>query len=211
MAAWPSISRTTATSDTVVTVDGVEVVVPAGTTDADPVRVLVPVEENADYDILVVGEGLEQRLTGTVDCLHPSPAVDDGVVCAKGGLRVILRNTGEDTAVYTVSSPSLPDGDVTESLEAGAVESVFIPVAEDTSTTITVVSGEEVLFEQAVTRNCESVLPNVVPSTTPDAGPGSSPLPRTGSDSSTLVAMAAIFLLAGTGLVAATRRRRTTP
>ncbi len=185
-------------SDTLVTVAGNEVAVPAGTTAEAPLEVLVPVAENAAYDFAVVGDGLDQVFSGTANCLEPEPSVDQSVVCARGGVGVVLRNTGEDTATFVVASPALPDGDVTTTVEAGATETVVVPLAEDTSTTLTVTSGDEVLFDGPVTRSCETVEGEVVTPT---------PLPRTGSETRSLLALAGGLLLAGSVLVNGGRRR----
>lgn len=190
-------------TDTTVTVGGREVVVPAGTTEESPVRVTVPVEENGAYDFTVVGEGLEREVTGTLDCLFPEPTVDGDLVCAKGGLRAVLQNTGDDTAEYTVTSPALPGGKITTSVDAGATEFVLIPLAESATTRVTVASGDEVLLEETVTRDCEIVLPGIVTTTVP-APPS---MPRTGSDSSGLFALAGTLLLAGLVFVVGSRRK----
>ncbi len=190
-------------SDTTVTVDGIEVVVPAGTTEESPVRVTVPVEENEAYDFTVVGDELEQQVTGTLDCLFPEPAVDGELVCAKGGLRAVLHNTGDDTADYTVTSPALPGGEIAMSVAAGDTESVLIPLAESATTSVTVASGDQVLLEETVTRDCEIVLPGIVTTTVPVP----TSMPRTGSDSSGLFALAGTLLLAGLVFVAGSRRK----
>ena len=180
-------------ADTTVLVDGVEVLVPAGST----AQHLVPVDENAAYDFTVVGDGLDQRVTGTLDCLLPDPTVDDEVVCAAGGLNVVLRNTGDDTAEYTITSPALPGGATIESVEAGDVVSVLIPLAEDATTSVKVTALDEVLLDTTITRDCDTVQGNVV---TPGA------LPRTGANTLPLLALAGALLLAGAALVTGSRR-----
>jgi LPXTG-motif cell wall-anchored protein len=190
-------------SATSVVVDEVAVEVPAGAGSSDDnpaIRVTVAVDENADYDFMVVGDGIEQHVTGTANCLLPEPTVDDEVVCAAGGLNMVLRNTGDDIATFVITSPALPDGVAEETVDAGGVENYFIPLAEDTSTDVTVTSDDEVLFERSVTRDCEEVGGVVVPPV----------LPRTGANTTGLLTLAGALLLAGAALVTGGRRRKAT-
>ena len=183
---------------TTVVVDGTPVVVPsgAGTSDENPaIRVTVPVEENGAFDFMITGDGVDQHVTGTADCEHPAPSVDDEVVCATDGVNLVLRNTGGDTATYTVTSPNVPGGEDTTTVEAGGVKSYFILLAEDSTTDVKVTSGGEVLFDKTVNRDCEQVQGTVV-------------LPRTGADTASGVTLAGILLLAGTALVTLGRRRQ---
>jgi len=182
--------------DTTVVVDGVEVIVPAGTTAENPVKVTVPVAENAAFDFMIEGDGIDQQVTGTRDCQKPKPSVDDEVVCATGGLNVVLRNTGEDVATFVITSPALPGGVTEVTLGASAIQSVLIPLAEDASATVKVTSGDQVLFEKNLTRDCEKVQGVVV-------------LPRTGAANTTgLLSLAGALLLVGLALVAGGRRRQ---
>ncbi len=189
---------------TVVLVDGVAVEVPAGagTSEENPaIRVVVPVDEDAAYDFTVVGDELEQVFSGTLDCLSPEPSVDDEVVCAAGGLSIVLRNTGDDSATYVITSSALPDGATEATVEAGEVGKVLIPLAEGASADVLVTSDGAVLFDATITRDCETVGGEVIK---PPAG-----LPRTGSNSLSLLTLAGALLLAGTTLVAGGRRRAT--
>jgi len=189
---------------TIVLVDGIAVEVPAGagSSDANPaVKVTVPVDENAHYDFTVVGDELEQVFSGTADCLLPEPSVDNEVVCAAGGLNLVLRNTGDDTATFVITSPALPGGELEESVPAGATETVLIPLAEDATTDVVVTSGDDVLYDANVVRNCETVGGKTVT-------PSPSSLPRTGGNTTGLLSLAGALLLAGAALVTGRRRRQ---
>jgi hypothetical protein len=189
-------------SDTSVLVNGVAEEVPAGTTAEDPVEVFVPVDENDAYDITVVGSGLDETFSGTANCLLPEPTVEDEVTCAKGGLDVVLRNTGDDTATFVITSPALPDGGTEVDVAAGEVDTVLIPLAEGATTDVVVTSDGVTLFDASLTRDCETVGGEVV---RPPAAP---PLPRTGADLGGLLGWALSLLAAGAALVAIGRRRR---
>lgn len=187
---------------TSVVVAGIAVEVPAGagSSDANPaVEVTVPVDENSGYDFTVVGDGIEQQFSGTVDCLLPDPSVTK-IVCAAGGLNLVLRNTGDDTATFVVTSPALPGGELEESVDAGNTATVLIPLAEGATTDVGVTSGNEVLFGKVV-RECETVGGQAVTR-------GSSSLPRTGGNAIGLLSPAGALLLAGAALVAVGRRRQ---
>ena len=186
---------------TTVVVDGTSVEVPAGagSSDENPaVKVTVPVAENASFDFTIVGDGIADHEVGTADCKHPKPSVDDEVVCATGGLNVVLRNTGDDTATYDITSPALPGGADTATVEAGGVKSFLIPMAEDTSTDVKVTSAGAVLFDKTITRDCVEV----------QANPPIVQLPRTGANTTGLLNLAGALLLAGTVLVTVGRRRQ---
>jgi len=188
---------------TSVVVAGIAVEVPAGagSSDANPaVEVTVPVDENSGYDFTVVGDGIEQQFSGTVDCLLPDPSVTK-IVCAAGGLNLVLRNTGDDTATFVVTSPALPGGELEESVDAGNTAKVLIPLAEGATASVLVTSGDEVLFLFPVTRECETVGGQAVTR-------GSSSLPRTGGNATGLLSPAGALLLAGAALVAVGRRRQ---
>ena len=58
----------TGETDTIVTVNGEEVVVPAGTTEDDPFEIIVPVDEDDTYDFAVTGDELDENVSGTRDC-----------------------------------------------------------------------------------------------------------------------------------------------
>jgi LPXTG-motif cell wall-anchored protein len=184
-------------SDTTVTVNGDPVHVPAGTTADEPVTVTVPVDENAAFDFMIEGDGIDQQVTGTRDCQKPQPSVDDEVACATGGLNLVLRNTGADAATFVITSPALPGGADEVTLGASSVSNFLIPLAEDASTAVKVASGGEVLFDKTITRDCVTVQGVV--------------LPRTGAPNSTglLTLVGGALLLAGTALVTGGRRRRT--
>ncbi|MGK2947076.1 MAG: LPXTG cell wall anchor domain-containing protein, partial [Acidimicrobiales bacterium] len=186
---------------TTVTVDGIDHEIPAGET----VEILVEIEENEDYSFTVEGDGIEQIVEGTYDCDLPEPSVDDDVVCAVGGLGVILRNTGDDTATFVITSPALADGSTEAVLEAGDTQTVLIPVAEDASTEVVVTSGGETLLDDTLTRDCEQVEGSE--NNPPTEVEGTTTLPRTGSDARSLLALAGALLLAGAALAFGGRRQ----
>jgi LPXTG-motif cell wall-anchored protein len=187
---------------TVVLVNGVAIDVPAGAGSAEDnpaIRVVVPVDEDAAYDFTVVGDDLEQVFSGTANCLLPEPSVDDEVVCAATGLSIVLRNTGDDSATYVVTSSALPDGATEATVDAGDVETVLIPLAEGASTDVLVTSDDAVLFDATILRDCETVQGEVI---RPPAA-----LPRTGSNILGLLTLAGALLLVGSTLIAGARRR----
>jgi LPXTG-motif cell wall-anchored protein len=195
----------TGEQDTTVLVNGEPVNVPAGGT----AEVLVPVDENADYEITIVGDdGLDESFSGTLDCDHPDPRVEQEMDCTPGGgVTVTLINDGDDTAFFVVSSPVLEDGAEAEftpagtteiAVEPGEVATLNLPVAEDATTELTVTSGGTTLYDDPVTRDCETVGGEVETPT---------PLPRTGANTTGLLGLAGALLLAGLALVGGARRR----
>jgi LPXTG-motif cell wall-anchored protein len=177
-----------------VTVNGETKSVPAGGT----TEFNVPITGDGDTVITITGDELDTELTVPVDCLHPAPAAS--VKCAEGGVGVVLDNTvGEDTATFVVESPNLPDGSVTVTVEAGKSSQVIVPVDEDADVDVKVTSGDEVLFQDTVHRDCDTVKGEVL---TPPAA-----LPKTGSETRGLLELAGALLLAGAFFVAASRRR----
>jgi LPXTG-motif cell wall-anchored protein len=172
-----------------VSVNGEDVTVPAGGT----ATVIVPVDENADYDFDIVIEGVTTDVTGTRDCEQPG-VVSAEVDCAKGGVVVLLTNTGESDTTITVDGDDVvvPAG----TTEEAPVE-VLVSVDEDAAYDFTV-TGDELDEEFNGTLDCETVGGEVVTPT---------PLPTTGSNTTGLLGLAGALLLAGWSLVTGARRR----
>ena len=91
------------------------------------------------------------------DCGAPNPTGSAQLDCVQGGVVLTLGNTGELDASFTVTvdGTDFPVADVGPNSQ----RTEFIPVAEDTTVHVTVVSGETTLVDQDFSRNCEEPPP----------------------------------------------------
>lgn len=129
-------SGTSAASTTIAGPDGFTktVDVAAGATET----VSVPVAKGTPYTITVTAGSFSKTLTGTLSCDEPVKvtAVPD---CAKGGVKVVIDNSGAVTQDVTVAGPK----DFTKSVtvEAGAKKTVLVPVDANSDYSIDVTAG----------------------------------------------------------------------
>lgn len=92
---------------------------------------------------------------------QPTGSIAD-ISCSSGGALATLGNTGGGTATIRITK----DGAVVEDVAvgAGATETRLVPIAEDTTATITLSSGGSTLASRTLSANCN--LAPAVPSAT---------------------------------------------
>jgi TQXA domain-containing protein len=129
--------------------------------------VVVPVGEDADYDIAVASEGYSRTFAGNRDCARiAQPSAEATPSCVDGGLSVRLGNSGDGPAEFVVA-------DLPVTVPPSETRVVVVPVAEDTAYNVTVRAGQW-------TRSFEGILDCVAPAppsptTSPSASPSQTP------------------------------------
>jgi hypothetical protein len=130
---------------------------------------VIPVAENATVQVTVTGEGavlIDQAFTR--DCLSPQPSVAAIDRCVEGGIQVTMRNDGGEPADFTVNGTPVQVAPNSNGYQ-------WLPVAEDQSLTVTVMSGGAVLREESVTQDCLEPEPEPEPQPDPDPEPEPEP------------------------------------
>lgn len=96
-------------------------------------------------------------LTFPNDCDEPSATAY--VACAAGGVAVSLKNDGTTAAMFDVTSNgAIVAGGDDVKVNGGTSTTVTVAVAEDATTAIVVMAGNDKVFDQSLTRNCVKPL-----------------------------------------------------
>lgn len=165
-----------------------------------------PVEEECEEDEVLNEE------TGECEPIEEDPeaVLDASITCGANGLTVTITNTGDAAGQVDVKSGETVVGDDV-AVPANGSTQVAVPVAEDALYDIEVVG----VAEFAGTRDCEDVLPVVIPKTpetpvTPEVLPtqvagvqvtraAAQELPRTGNTTLPLIQVGLGLMLMGAG------------
>ena len=188
-------------ADTITVVDGSE-------TRSYPVA-------DGDHDVVVTADGttLYDDVVTTICANGDEPQVDSTLVCGEDGglLTVSVNNPGaERTAVLTV------DGVVVDTATVAPLTIVELtaPDLEDGSRQVTLVLGDELLFDEAVVVDCVEVQgvvqdkPPVDPATDPAPAIAGDELPNAGAESIAWVLFALLLVFFGGDLVLSELRAR---
>lgn len=98
--------------------------------------IVVPVAEDAAYDIKVVSGTTEATAAGTLDCDKPAPSATAVPDCAQGGVVVTLTNTGTAEANFTITNSGAAVGSI--KVAAGGSEKAVVALANGATYDITV-------------------------------------------------------------------------
>jgi hypothetical protein len=137
--------------------------------------VTVPVLEDHTAEIVVTADGTEiARQVVSRDCQDPG-VVAIALNCARGGAVVDLRNDGVSLSWVELRVDGLAFGDLV-AIPGNGLATAFIPLAEDSTHTISVVGNGVSLGEARVTKNCVAAPPTTQPPPPPpEPGPSSNP------------------------------------